>query len=141
MSLRSGEAILMDTQAGVEHFGRALAKGFRHAVVVTNPSFNGVQVALHAARLARELGIPRIHLVVNHVRGEGDFDKVARLIEEEGGFAFASQHALAFDERLLECEPDVGPLLDAPQTPFVRGAHALCSALIDCEEELCSCGS
>ena len=73
----------MDTQAGVEHFGRALARGFRHAVVVTDPTFNGVQVALHAARLAPELGIPAVHLVVNRVRGPGDVDRVRRLIDDE----------------------------------------------------------
>jgi CO dehydrogenase maturation factor len=73
MSLRHDEAILMDTQAGFEHFGRALAKGFRHALVVSDPTFNGLQVALRAARLARELGIESVHLVVNRgrLRGSG----------------------------------------------------------------------
>ena len=37
IGLRRDEAILMDTQAGFEHFGRALAKGFKHALVVTDP--------------------------------------------------------------------------------------------------------
>ena len=55
MNLREREAILMDTQAGVEHFGRALAKGFHHALVVCDPTFNAVQVAVHAAGLAAEM--------------------------------------------------------------------------------------
>ena len=53
-----GEAIVLDTQAGVEHFGRALARGFGHAIVVTDPTYSGIGVALAAARLARDLGIP-----------------------------------------------------------------------------------
>jgi CO dehydrogenase maturation factor len=141
VSLRRGEAIFLDTQAGVEHFGRALAKGFRHAVVVTDPTFNGVQVALHAARLARKLGIPAVHLVVNRVRRPEDLDKVRRIIDEEGGFAFTSEHALPDDERLLATEPDVGPLLDAPGDPFVASAAALADALVHTEEELASCAS
>ncbi len=140
MSLRTGEAILLDTQAGVEHFGRALAKGFRHAVAVTDPTFNGVQVALHAARLARGLGIPAVHLVVNRVRNQGDLDKVRRLIEDEGGFAFSSEHALPWDPRLLECEPGVGPLLAEPPSPFAAAAASLGDALLQSEQEL-SCAS
>jgi CO dehydrogenase maturation factor len=38
IALRPGEAIVMDTQAGVEHFGRAIAQGFDHAVVMTDPT-------------------------------------------------------------------------------------------------------
>ena len=32
------DVVLMDTHAGVEHFGRALARGFDHAVVVVDPT-------------------------------------------------------------------------------------------------------
>jgi CO dehydrogenase maturation factor len=140
MNLRKNEAILMDTQAGVEHFGRALAKGFRHAAVVTDPTFNGVQVALHAARLSRELGIPAVHLVVNRVRGGHDVDKVGRLIADEGGFSFASEHYLPYDERLLAIEPAVGPLLQSTGSPLVAAVSALGDALIQREGEL-ACAS
>ena len=67
VSLRKNEVILMDTEAGVEHFGRAIAKGFGHAIVVTDVSFNSVQVANSAMKLAWDLGIKYIHLVFNRV--------------------------------------------------------------------------
>ena len=34
LALRENEGILLDTQAGVEHFGRALSRGFSHCLVV-----------------------------------------------------------------------------------------------------------
>src|SRR3989304_1807558 len=37
VALRPGELIVMDTQAGLEHFGRALARGFGQALGVTGP--------------------------------------------------------------------------------------------------------
>jgi CO dehydrogenase maturation factor len=135
VSLRRGEAILLDTQAGVEHFGRALAQGFRHAVVVTDPTFNGVQVALHAAGLARELGIPAIHLVINRVRSEGDVDRVSQILESEGSFPFTTKHLLPYEEQLLQSEPDVGPLLSDPDSPFVRAVGELRDALLRVELE------
>ena len=43
----------MDTHAGVEHFGRALARGFDAAVVVVDPTFNAVQVGVESAAPGR----------------------------------------------------------------------------------------
>lgn len=141
LSLRRNEAILMDTQAGFEHFGRALAKGFRHAVVVTDPTFNGLQVALHAARLASELGIPAIHLVVNRARDGRDFDRTMSRLDAEGGFRFSSTHWLPMDEVLPEVEPSVGALLDRTPTLFDRKLGGLLQALLPEEEVVLPCAS
>ncbi|MGD8318310.1 MAG: AAA family ATPase [Myxococcales bacterium] len=135
VSLRRGEAILLDTQAGIEHFGRALAQGFRHAVVVTDPTFNGVQVALHAARLAQELQIPAIHLVVNRVRNDNEMDRVSQILEDHGNFPFATKHLLPYEEQLLRSEPDVGPLLAHPDSMFLRAVGELRDALLRVELE------
>ncbi|CUS97075.1 hypothetical protein JGI17_101912, partial [Candidatus Kryptonium thompsonii] len=40
INLRKGEFIIMDTEAGLEHFGRAIAKGFHHAIIISEPTFN-----------------------------------------------------------------------------------------------------
>ena len=141
MSLRRDEAILLDTQAGFEHFGRALAKGFRHAVVVTDATFNGLQVALHAARLAEDLEIPAIHLVVNRARGSGDFERTLARLDDEGGFRFTSTHWLPLDDLLPEVEPSVGPLLERDPTRFDRRLDGLLNALLSEQEELLSCAS
>lgn len=135
ISLRRGEAILLDTQAGIEHFGRALARGFRHAVVVTDPTFNGMQVALHAAHLAGELGIPAIHLVVNRVRNDSDVNRVAQVLEDEGSFPFTTKHVLPYEEQLMQSEPDVGPLLAHPDSAFLSSVRELCDALLRVELE------
>lgn len=136
LNLRRGEVVLMDTQAGVEHFGRALAKGFHHAVVVTDPTFNAVQVALHTARLARELGIPAVHLVVNRVRDASDEKRARERLDAEGGFPFTTVQTVPWDDRVLTSEPEVGPLLDGPGSPFAAAVRELAGALVATEEEL-----
>jgi CO dehydrogenase maturation factor len=141
MSLHRDEAILLDTQAGFEHFGRALAKGFRHAVVVTDPTFNSLQVALHAARLAEDLGIGAIHLVVNRARGVHDFARTICRLDAEGGFRFTSSHWLPYDELLPEVEPSVGPLLERDATSFDQRLDGLLTALLSKQEELRLCAS
>ncbi|MCQ8894046.1 MAG: AAA family ATPase [Methanolinea sp.] len=60
-----GDVVLLDTPAGLEHFGRAVAQGFSIALVVTDTSFNGRAVARELCRLAHECGIPLVTLVTN----------------------------------------------------------------------------
>jgi CO dehydrogenase maturation factor len=141
MSLRHDEAILMDTQAGFEHFGRALAKGFHHAVVVTDPTFNGLQVALRAARLAHELGIGAVHLVVNRARNALDFDRSLGRLEAEGGFPFTSRHWLPIDPLLPRVEPSIGPLFERRPTPFDQRIEGLLDTLLPIEELVRECAS
>lgn len=141
MNLRQGEVILMDTQAGVEHFGRALAKGFHHALVVSDPTFNGMQVALHSARLADAMGIPAVHLVTNRVRDSKELARSRARSETEGGFAFASRHVLPYDEVLLEAEPSVEPLLARRDSGFMQALEGVIDALLKSEETLSRCAS
>jgi CO dehydrogenase maturation factor len=119
------DVVLMDTHAGVEHFGRALARGFDRALVVTDPSANGVAVAVETARLARDLGIPHVALVVNRARSAADAERVARLVDDEGGFPFESVTVLPWDDAVLEADPSVGALVDS-----VGGLSAATGSLV-----------
>lgn len=130
IGLRAHEAILMDTQAGFEHFGRALARGFRHAIVVTDPTFNGLQAALHAARLAAELDIGAIHLVVNGTKEPAEFERTLQRMEAEGGFEFSSRHAVPYVPALRQSEPSVLPVLDSPPAPLMEAINGLLGALV-----------
>jgi CO dehydrogenase maturation factor len=140
VNLRRGEVILMDTQAGVEHFGRALAKGFNHALVVTDPTFNGMQVALHSARLAAAMGIPAVHLITNRVRNAEEAERARGRREDEEHFAFASEHVLPYDEAVLRAEPSVGSLLVNGESPLMQALDGVVTALLTSEEAL-ACAS
>jgi CO dehydrogenase maturation factor len=129
IALRPDEAIILDTQAGVEHFGRAIARGFDHAVVVTDPTYSGVGVALAAARLARDLGIPAVHLVVNRVRGPADRARVEDDLQARGNVAFDSMNWIPDDELVLATEPSVDVLFDIPGEPFLAAVHQLSGRL------------
>ncbi|KAA0256848.1 carbon monoxide dehydrogenase [Deferribacter autotrophicus] len=111
ISLRKNEIIIMDTQAGVEHFGRALAKGFRHCVVVTDYTFNAIEVAKHTAKLAQQIGIPNIYLLVNKIRKERDIEKANEYLQSCNGLfkeVFFGKHS----DYILDNEPFVTPVID-----------------------------
>lgn len=129
MRLRRGDVVVMDTHAGAEHFGRALARGFDHTLVVTDPTFNAVQVGLDAARLSAALGIPSIHLLVNRIRAAGDVDRALETVARLGGFVFTSVHALPYDPQVLEAEPSVEPLLGG--SPLAAGVEHLAEHILE----------
>jgi CO dehydrogenase maturation factor len=119
MHLHAENIVVMDTHAGVEHFGRALARGFDTAVVVVEPSFNAVQVGVESAGLARDLGISRLLLVINRARSQHDVERVLDHIDRLGGFVFESTSVLPVDQSVIDGEPSVddalrgSPILDA----------------------------
>jgi CO dehydrogenase maturation factor len=87
MSHTPDEVILLDTQAGLEHFGRAVAEGFSKALVVADPSFNAIMVARKAGELAGQLGIGFLVLVVNRIHDEDEAGKVLNRLPERSPFA------------------------------------------------------
>ncbi|AJF06772.1 AAA family ATPase [Geoalkalibacter subterraneus] len=131
LALRDNEAILLDTQAGVEHFGRALAKGFNHCLVVSDDTFNALTVAEHSAKLARESGIAHVSLVIN--RGnQGTAEKMARFDDYIGtGLAqnFNSVFLLPFEPRLETLEPAVTRIMDMKDSDYGAAVAALASRL------------
>jgi CO dehydrogenase maturation factor len=121
MRLRAGEFVVMDTHAGVEHFGRALARGFDSVVVVVDSTYNAVAVGVETARLAVELGIEAAHLVINRVRTPADTGRALTLVEDLDGPQFRSVHSVPYDGRVLDTEPSVEALLaGSPITEAVR---------------------
>ena len=127
IALRPNDVVLLDTQAGIEHFGRALAKGFGRALVVAEPTYNAMSVALDAARLAAEMGIPDIDLVVNRVRGAA---AVERFVDPAvAAFPFHARWLLPEDEALLAAGPSVDAILDDPTSPVLAAAARLARGL------------
>lgn len=70
--LRRDEVVIMDMEAGVEHLGRGTAHGVDAFLVVVEPGRRSLGTAGAITDLAADLGIERIYLVGNKVRGEAD---------------------------------------------------------------------
>jgi CO dehydrogenase maturation factor len=131
LALRNNEAILLDTQAGVEHFGRALAKGFNQCLVVSDDTFNALTVAEHSAKLARESGIGHVSLVINRGK-EGTPEKMARFDEYCGkglAGAFDSVFCLPYESRLETLEPAVTRVMELSDSGYAKAVAALASQL------------
>jgi len=121
LNSREDDMIVMDAQAGLEPFGRTVAEGFGTTLVVSEPTFNSLQVAARIERLSREMGMRRVDLVLNKCRGNGDREKVGRYVPEAG---FDRVHELYLDPGVLEHEPDVSKLVGS-EGPYMDGVRRL----------------
>lgn len=141
LALREDEAILLDTQAGVEHFGRALSRGFSQCLVVSDDTFNALSVACHSAQLARQIGIPKVLLVVNRVKEGGD-DKLARFNQYTGtdlAQSFDAVVTLPFEARLEALEPGVTKVMDLADSGYAEAVAALATSLGSHGSHGCGC--
>jgi len=65
--LRPGEVVILDMEAGIEHLGRATAQAVSMMIIVTEPGQRSIQTAHTIRRLAEEIKIPRLGVVINKV--------------------------------------------------------------------------
>ena len=72
LSLRSQDVVIMDMEAGLEHLGRGTCQGMEQFVVVIEPGARSVQTYKNVKRLAQDLGVKRVRVVANKVRGPED---------------------------------------------------------------------
>ena len=125
LNSREDDLIVMDAQAGLEPFGRTVAEGFGTALVVSEPTFNSLQVAARIEKLARELGMRRVDLVLNKFQGSSDREKVDRYIP---GSVFDHVHELPLDPSVLEHEPDVSRIV-LEDSPYLRSVKIVMKSL------------
>ena len=63
--------MIVDTDAGIEHFGRGVEKGVDSLVVVIEPSKDSILLAQKISDLGKQLGKPT-YLVLNRVNHESE---------------------------------------------------------------------
>jgi CO dehydrogenase maturation factor len=69
---RRRESVLIDMEAGIEHFGRATVEAVDLLIIVVEPGLRSFGTGQQIERLAAELGIKRICYVANKVASAGD---------------------------------------------------------------------
>jgi len=74
--LQPDEIVILDMEAGVEHLGRATAQAVSAMIIVVEPGRHSLQTARTIRRLAAQIHIPRLGVVVNKMAPEIDSDSL-----------------------------------------------------------------
>ena len=97
--LRPGEFVVIDMEAGIEHLGRATAQAVTIMLIVVNPGQQSIQTAQTIRRLARDIQITRLGVVLNKVTPETDVEK---LIADLDGLPVLGR--LSYDPRIVQAD-------------------------------------
>lgn len=121
ISLAPGQWALIDTEAGVEHFGRGILDGADAVVAVVDPSYDAVMLVGKIGAMARESG-KRLHVVLS--KADEDVERLVRSDLEKQKIAVAG--ALPYSQEILRANLRAIPL-DA--NPFRENLQSLLKAI------------
>lgn len=74
--LHKDDALIMDMEAGIEHLGRATARGVDRLIIVVEPGQRSIESTQRILKLASDIGIALMQLVINKSHGQRDEDYV-----------------------------------------------------------------
>ena len=106
------DIVVMDMEAGVEHLGRATSGSVDALVIVVNPGARSRIAAEKIKKLGKDIGIERIVILANRVRGTEDEELIKSSLP---------------DFEIIGCIPEHDEIADADrkgQRPFENIADA-----------------
>lgn len=83
MLRKRSEVVIVDMEAGIEHLTRGTADAVDAFLVVVEPGQRSIQTALTVFSLARDMGVKRVFVVANKVRGQRDIAFIEQHIEKK----------------------------------------------------------
>ncbi len=106
------EVVIIDMEAGIEHLTRGTAESVDAFIVVVEPGQRSMQTARTVAEMAKKLGVQKVFVVANKVRGAEDIDFIRKNIP---GMEFLG--ALSFSHAVMEADiKGTSPYLFAKET-------------------------
>jgi CO dehydrogenase maturation factor len=97
--LMRDDVVVMDMEAGIEHLGRGTSKAVDCLVVVVEPGRRSIETAYKIKDLAGDIGLTRIGLVGNKIRGKADQEFLTKELSEYRFLGF-----IPYDERIIEAD-------------------------------------
>ena len=125
---RPGDVTVLDMEASIEHLTRGTVRNVDALLVVTEPYYRSLETTGRIVPLARELGLERVWVVANKVRGEAD---AAAIREYCARHAFEVVGVIPFDDSVTAADQAGRALIDyAPITPAVAAVAHLADVLM-----------
>ena len=79
--LRITDDMILDMEAGLEHIGRASARGVEAMITVVEPGMRSVQTAKRIRQLAKDIGITRNLVVANKIRHANELEVLRQALD------------------------------------------------------------
>jgi CO dehydrogenase maturation factor len=109
--LSRDDVVIMDMEAGLEHLGRGTADMVDRFIAVVEPGARSVQTYENVKRLAADLGVRRVSVVANKIRGHGDAEYIAKLVPAKDLLG-----VIRYDDSVINADKDgISPFDACPE--------------------------
>lgn len=95
--LNRDEIVIVDMEAGVEHLGRGTAQAVDKFIIVVEPNITSINTAGRIKRLAENLKVKEISIIVNRIRSDKDKNFIQKNLKK-----LKIEGFLKFDESLVD---------------------------------------
>ncbi|AEF97289.1 ATP-binding protein [Methanotorris igneus] len=100
--LKRDEVVILDMEAGIEHLGRKTTENVDLMIVVIEPSKKSLLTAKRIKKLANDIGVNNLAVIVNKIRNIEDKELIKNLIEREVGLPVIG--FIPYDEEVLKSD-------------------------------------
>lgn len=95
--IQNDDVVIMDMEAGLEHLGRGTAASMEQFIVVIEPGARSIQTYKKVKQLAADLGVKKVRVVANKVRGVEDENYILERIPSEDLLGFIHYNTEVID--------------------------------------------
>jgi len=128
ITLMRGDMVIMDTEAGLEHLGRATAKGFDVLICVVEPNAPSIETGIKIRRLAGEINIKAVIFVGNKVSGASDEEYIRGELSK---YSLSLFHTIPFDQSVIMAgRARIAPIDYSQSSPAIQAIESLANKLI-----------
>jgi len=120
--------VMVDSQAGVEIFGRGLASEFDFTFAITEPMPKAVEVTRHVMKLSRDLGVKKQIVIVNKVEDGTECKTISRELNCNAD----QMYSVRYDRNVIEADKKGLLILDcAPQASVVEDIQRIKKEILE----------
>ncbi len=130
---RPDDVTILDTEASIEHLSRGTVRSVDTLLVVVEPYFRALETLGRTVPLARELGIPAVHVVANKIRSDWDRSTIG---DYSGRLGVEVLGMIPYDEAVATADRENRSLIDTePTSPAVVAIDQMVAGLIAAEAD------
>jgi CO dehydrogenase maturation factor len=128
ITLGRGDIVIMDMEAGLEHLGRATARGFNALLCVVEPSAPSIETAIRIKRLAEGINIEDVIFIGNRISSSEEEKYIRSRLSEDGLNLF---HSIPYDQNIIKAGiMRTAPIDYSPSSPAVLAIKILGEKLL-----------
>ncbi|OPY20379.1 MAG: Nitrogenase iron protein [Methanobacterium sp. PtaU1.Bin097] len=126
--LKKDEIVILDMEAGIEHLGRRTAEAVDVMVIVVEPGLKSLETAERIKRLAADIGVKNIVVVINKVSSESEEEFVTSKLKE---LSLEVLGSIPRDDKVVLADMEGKILLDYPESAALKSMQEIAENLLN----------